>query len=93
MTEWMILAQRFQKLKEVTGRDKSSSYVLNVVFDPDDGILVEMGCHDVADWPRNIALGPFDFEEKALEATRAKVAEAEEAVKKQQEEDNEISDG
>jgi hypothetical protein len=87
MTEWMALAQRFQNLKEITGRDKSSSYVLNVVFDPDDGILVEMGCYDVADWPRNLSLGPFDSEEKALEATRAKVAEAEIAVRKQQEED------
>ena len=80
MTKWQELAMRFQKLAEKTGREKISSYVLKVVFPPDDGIYVDMGTYDVADWPRETTLGPFDSEEKALEATKAKISEAERAV-------------
>lgn len=86
-TRWNTLAARFAKLSLVTGRDKSSSYVLNVVFDPDGEILVEMGCYDIADWPRHLDLGPFKDEYEALIRTELKVIEAEIAVREQQAED------
>ena len=89
MTEWSTLYERFRKLSDATGREKSSSYVMNLVFSPDEGILVELGCYDISDWPRGLQLGPFKTEKEAFEATSAKVAEAEVLVKKQIEEDKE----
>lgn len=81
-TKWQELAKRFHKLAEKTGREKSSSYVLNVIFSVDDGITVEMGTYDIADWPRETVLEPFATEEEALKATEEKIAEAEKAVER-----------
>lgn len=42
-TRWSMLYQRFKKLAEKTGKDKSSSYIMNIIFSPDDEHGVELG--------------------------------------------------
>ena len=84
MSKWFKLAARFQKMGEVTGHEKSSSYVMNVIFTPavPMEIAVELGTYDIGDWPRETVLGPFSSEEKALMETEKKIAEAEEEIKR-----------
>ena len=77
MTKWGELYKRFVKLAEKTGREKSSSYVMNVVFEPDGKILIELGTYDISTWPRNLTIGPFNDEETALLKTEEKIKEAE----------------
>jgi hypothetical protein len=71
-SKWQELATRFQKLGEITGREKRSGYVMNVIFDPDDGITVQAAL-----------TGPFSTEAEALTATEKKIIEAEEIIKKE----------
>jgi hypothetical protein len=76
MTKWSILHYQFTKLSEKTGRDKSSSYGMHINFSHDGEVSVELGCYDIADWPRHLTLGPFKTEEEAYDATKKKVDEA-----------------
>jgi hypothetical protein len=83
ISRWTELHQRFNKLKEITGADKSSSYVMNVIYDQDCEISVELGCYDISDWPRSLYLGPFKTEFEALTMTELKIIEAERIVLKE----------
>lgn len=76
---WSALHTRFKKLAEKTGREKSSSYVMNVIFSPDgEGeVSVELGTYDIASWPRHLFLGPFKTEAEAIKAASEKISEAE----------------
>jgi hypothetical protein len=76
MTKWQELYTRFRKISEITGRDKSSSFVMNVIFTPDNGVGIELGTYDIGGWPRHLFLGPFDTEEEAFIATEQKIKEA-----------------
>ena len=93
-TRWQELARRFQRLGDITGREKSTSYVLNVIYEPVNmesptgpnnpiEFSVELGCYDVPGWPRHIYLGPYPTEAEALTATEKKILEAEEIIKKE----------
>lgn len=85
MHNWGQLARDFQALAKVTSTNKSSSYMLKVEWNLYGGIYVELGTYDVADWPRITNLGPFDTEEQAYKATKAKIKEAGLAIAKFQE--------
>lgn len=54
MKELFELVDRFQKLKEVTGTNKSSSYTVSIHFDLwEDKVTLEWGCYDVGSYPRH----------------------------------------
>lgn len=76
MTKWSVIYERFKKLAEKTGREKSSSYVMNLIFNADGEVSVELGCYDIAEWPRNLMLGPFNSEREAFDAAEKKIDEA-----------------
>lgn len=78
---WTEIHNRFKKLGDITGINKRSSYSLNIRFNYEGDVMVELGCYDINDWPRNIELGPFNNEEDAQKATLVKVIEAEKEVK------------
>jgi hypothetical protein len=93
-SKWHALHSRFNRLQEYTGADKSSSYVMNVIYDQDGEIGVELGTYDIADWPRSLYLGPFKDEFEALVMTELKIIEAERVVLKEKADDeqNEASE-
>ncbi len=80
---WTEIHKIFLKLKKITGADKSSSYVMNVYFDQEGDIHIELGTYDISDWPRSIELGPYRDEELAKYETLKKILEACEAVAKE----------
>ncbi len=54
LADLYALVARFQNLKDKTGTNKSTSYHLNLNFDPwTDAVSVEWGCYDVGDYPRH----------------------------------------
>ena len=77
---WKDLHDRFLKLRDKTSASKTSSYAMDVFFEPYDVISVHLGTYDIVDWPRHTYLGPFDTEVEAMTATEQKIAEAEAAV-------------
>ena len=77
---WKDLHDRFLKLRDKTSASKTSSYAMDVSFDPYDGIRIHLGTYDIGDWPRHTYLGPFDTEAEAMAATEQKIAEAEVVV-------------
>ena len=85
MSKWFKLAARFQKMGQVTGHEKSSSYVMNVIFTPavPMEIAVELGTYDIPGWPRHLYLGPFTSEAEALTETEKKILEAEQHLKQE----------
>ncbi len=80
MVGWQQLHGRFAKLREITGAEKSSSYSLDVSFEPYGDIRVHLGTYDIGDWPRHTYLGPFATESEAIAATLKKIEQAERAV-------------
>ena len=75
MDSLLSLIRRFQALKEVTGTSKSSSYSVQLHFDPwSDRVQVEFGGYDVGDWSRHEYLQTtidnllIDMESKIKEA-------------------------
>lgn len=78
--DWKDLHDRFLKLRDKTGASKTSSYAMDVSFDPCDGIRVHLGTYDIGSWPRHTYLGPFATETEAMTATEQKIAEAEAVV-------------
>jgi len=80
---WSALYARFKKLSETTGAEKSSSYVMNVIFGPTEGeeILVELGTYDIPYHQNHITLGPFKTEAEAFKETEEQIAAFEIAVK------------
>lgn len=91
MTKWSTLYERFKKLAEKTGREKSSSYVMNIIFNAEGEVSVELGCYDIAEWPRNLMLGPFDSEQKAFDSAEKKITEAVEIVDREHKETGSIN--
>lgn len=77
---WKDLHDRFLMLRDKTSASKTSSYAMDVYFDPYDGIRVHLGTYDIADWPRHTYLGPFATEAEAMVAAEKKIAEAEAVV-------------
>lgn len=54
MKELVALIERFQKLKETTGTNKTSSYSVGLYFDPwSEKVIVEFGGYDVPGWSRH----------------------------------------
>lgn len=77
MTDLLTLIKRFQDLKEITGTSKSSSYSVQIYFDPwSEGVQVEFGGYDVGDWSRHEYMKTtvdslmVDFEAKVVEAEK-----------------------
>lgn len=84
MSTWAELSERFRKLAEKTGRDKTASYDMSVVFGGESGeVLVHLFTYDIGDWARHTYLGPFLNEEEALMETSNKIDEAYAAVASQ----------
>jgi hypothetical protein len=83
LDSWSSLYTRFKKLAEITGAEKSSSYVMNVVFGPteDEEILIELGTYDIPYHQNHITLGPFKTEAEAFKDTEEQIAAFEIAVK------------
>lgn len=79
MTTWQDLHTKFSTLEEKTGRSKSNSFFLSVVFGAIGEITVTLGTGDIPGWSRVTHLGPFKDEGMALDAVRAKINEAQEA--------------
>ena len=78
---WIELSERFRKLSEITGMDKTSSYDLSVNFCGVDGLIdVHMFTYDISDWNRHTYLSGFKTDEDAKLATLKKIEEAEKAV-------------
>jgi hypothetical protein len=77
---WQDLHNRFTKLREKTDASKTSSYAMDVSFDPYDGVRVHLGTYDIGDWPRHTTLGPFTTEAEAMAATEKKIKDAESIV-------------
>ena len=73
---WTEIHKKFLRLKDFTGAEKSSSYVMNVYFDQEGLVNVELGCYDISDWPRRLHMGPYTTEEEAKVATWQRVIEA-----------------
>lgn len=65
MTKWTELITRFQKLSEITGNDKATSYEVKICVDLYVGWELSLGTYDIADWPRHTILS-FKDEESAL---------------------------
>lgn len=53
MEELYGLIEKFQKLGDITGRNKTSSYGVHLNFYADGEILLELGTYDVGDWNRH----------------------------------------
>lgn len=75
MNDLLGLVKRFQALKDITGTNKSSSYSVQIYFDPwTENIQVEFGGYDVGDWSRHEYLQTtvenllIDMENKVKEA-------------------------
>jgi hypothetical protein len=75
MKELLDLIKRFQDLKNITGTNKSSSYSVNIHFDPWEQVVeIELGGYDVGDWSRLECISTtkqsllFDLERKIIEA-------------------------
>lgn len=77
---WLMLHERFLKLRDKTGASKITSYSMSVYFSPEGRISVELGTYDISGWPRHTYLGSFESELDALVATKIKIIEAEKAV-------------
>lgn len=75
MKELYAEIERFQKLKERTGTNKSSSYSVLFRFDPwSDNVTIELGGYDVGSWPRHVYVD--STKETLLQDLKAKVDEA-----------------
>ena len=84
--DWKVLHSRFRRLGDITGCSKTSSYSMNIGIDQDGTIVVELGCYDIADWPRHMYLGHFNTMEEAYIATEDKIIEAENIVMQEEKE-------
>ena len=79
MDKLLELINRFQALKAITGTNKSSSYSVQIHFNPwSDRVEVELGGYDVGHWNRHEYLETN--RENLLVDFEAKVKEAEEIV-------------
>jgi hypothetical protein len=80
MDKLLDLIERFQNLKNITGTTKSSSYSVQLHFDPwSDRVQVEFGGYDVGCWSRHEYLNTTRH--KLLIDMEAKIVEAESLVK------------
>lgn len=86
MKELLEIIERFQKLKEITGTSKSSSYAVTIRFDPwEEDVRVELGGYDVGYWARHEYLDTT--RKDLLKDLSKKVDEAEKAVAEYENED------
>jgi hypothetical protein len=73
------LIDRFQNLSKITSTNKSSSYEVKITKTLYYGWYLDLGCYDIADWPRHLGSGPFPnilalivhFERMIIEAEKA----------------------
>ena len=81
MEQLVNLVNRFQKLKDITGTHKCSSYSVNVCFDVwTDNITITLGTYDVGEWSRYTEI--HTTLPKMLDDLEAKIKEAEAEVER-----------
>lgn len=81
MEQLVHLINRFQKLKDITGTNKSTSYDVNIRFDVwTDNITITLGTYDVGEWNRYTEI--HTTLPKMLDDFEAKIEEAEAEVER-----------
>jgi hypothetical protein len=78
---WTQLSARFREIViRAGGPEKSSSGCIDIQFDFEGKISINIGAYDIGSWSRHTDVGTFDSEEEALKALSAKLDEAEKQV-------------
>lgn len=82
-TSWKQLADEFMEVTKLAGGPtKSNSGSLEVTFNGDFGIYVELGAYDIGDYSRHhkVKGSPFQNEIDALKATKNEIHEMREII-------------